>query len=167
MHLALTDLYRAKWTDRIHDEWTRNLLANRKDLSQERLALTRERMNRSVRDALVVGYQHLIPAIGLPDPDDRHVLAAAVQCGAELIITFNKRDFPSEVLDAFRVEAMHPDDFVVDLFDLDSARVLAAVAAHRRSLRHPPKTVAEYLATLASQGLTQTVRILKPYAMAV
>src|SRR3712207_4197022 len=78
MRLALTDLYRARWTDLIHDEWIRNVLASRPDLKLEDLERTRALMNTAVRDCLVTGFEHLIPAIELPDPDDRHVVAAAM-----------------------------------------------------------------------------------------
>ncbi|KAI3610931.1 hypothetical protein D8I24_0375 (plasmid) [Cupriavidus necator H850] len=167
MRLALTDLHRAKWTNQIHDEWIRNLLARRPELSADRLAGTRELMNRSVRDSLVSGYEHLIESIELPDPDDRHVVAAAIHSGSEAIITFNMKDFPETALKEFNVEAIHPDDFVVDLFDLNAGKVLAAVAEHRGSLKNPPKSPSEYLTTLSAQGLTQTVLILTQYSLAI
>ena len=84
MHLALTDLYRARWTDMIHDEWTQNLLQRRPDIRPEDLARTRRLMNDNVRDALISGFDHLIGAIQLPDPDDRHVLATAIHGGGDL-----------------------------------------------------------------------------------
>ncbi len=167
MRLALTDLYRAKWTDRIHDEWTSNLLAKRKDLTEQRLARTRALMNQNVRESLVAGYEHLIASVVLPDPDDRHVVAAAIHSGAEAIITFNMKDFPKAALDKFNIEAIHPDDFIVDLLDLNAGKVLAAVAEHRASLKNPPKSVPEYLSTLTAQGLMQTVSILTQFGMAV
>ena len=78
MHLALTDLYRARWSDAIHDEWIRNVLAKRDDLTLQQLERTRQLMNSHVRDSLVTGFEYLIPSIALPDPDDRHVVAAAI-----------------------------------------------------------------------------------------
>jgi hypothetical protein len=78
MRLALTDLYRARWSDRIHDEWIEALLKRRTDLDRESLERTRTLMNSHVRDCLVTGYEPLIDALKLPDPDDRHVLAAAI-----------------------------------------------------------------------------------------
>lgn len=96
MHLAVTDLYRAKWSDAIHDEWTRNVLRDRPDLKAEQLQRTRNLMNAHVLDSLVAGFEPLIPDITLPDPDDRHVLAAAIHCGADIIVTFNLKDFPDE-----------------------------------------------------------------------
>lgn len=152
MHLALSDLYRARWSDLIHDEWTRNVLASRPDLTQDQLNRTRQLMNAHVRDSLVTGFEYLIPSIRLPDPDDRHVAAAAIHSGASLIVTFNLKDFPAEVLKPYNLVAQHPDDFIVDLLDLHPAGVLSAAASHRRSLKNPPKTADEYLDTLLAQG---------------
>lgn len=97
MRLALTDLYRARWTDMIHDEWTRNVLKQWPDLKAEDLERTRSLMNAHVRDSLVTGFEHLIPSVELPDADDRHVVAAAIHGGASLIVTFNLKDFPPEM----------------------------------------------------------------------
>ena len=167
MHLALMDLYRACWSDRIHDEWTRNVLANRPDLTPAQLNRTRQLMNAHVRDSLVSGFEHLIPSIDLPDPDDRHVVAAAVHCGASVIVTFNLRDFPVAALRPFQLVAQHPDDFISELLDQHPARVLESVARHRRSLKHPPRTVEEYLGTLEAQGLTQSVAMLRRWDAAI
>ncbi|WP_175049931.1 PIN domain-containing protein [Paraburkholderia sediminicola] len=167
MRLALTDLYRARWTPAIHDEWTRNLIANRPDLDPVKIYRVRDLMDAHVRDALVDNYEHLMPAIDLPDPDDAHVVAAAVHCGAELIVTFNLKDFPVDALSTFNVAAQHPDDFIADLFDLNQAKVLEAMAEHRKSLKNPPKSVEEYLDTLAGLGLTQTVSVVRPYSIAI
>jgi hypothetical protein len=167
MRLALTDLYRARWTPAIHDEWTRSLITNRPDLDSARIYRARDLMDAHVRDALVENYEHLISAINLPDPDDAHVVAAAVHCGAELIVTFNLKDFPAEALSTFNVTALHPDDFIADLFDLNQAKVLEAMAEHRQSLKNPCRSVEEYLATLAGLGLTQTVSMVRPYSIAI
>jgi hypothetical protein len=78
MRLALTDLYRARWTDLIHDEWTRNVMKQRPDLKLEDLQRTRSLMNAHIRDSLFTWFEHLIPCVELPDADDRHVVAAAI-----------------------------------------------------------------------------------------
>jgi len=165
-HLALADLYRARWSDMIHDEWTRNVLASRPDLTAEQLSRTRQLMNAHVRDSLVTEFEYLIPSINLPDPDDRHVAAAAIHSGASLIVTFNLKDFPTEALKPYNLAAQHPDDFIVDLFDLHPASVLQALAEQRASLKKPPKTADEFLDILLKQGLTQTVSILKDWKTA-
>lgn len=157
MWLALTKLFKARWTDEIHDEWIRNLLQNRSDLTLEQLTRTKNLMNAHVDRCLVTDYQELIPKLQLPDPDDRHVLAAAIQCTANLIVTFNLSDFPTEVLATYGMIAQHPDDFILSLIAFDSKAVCAAAERQRSTLKNPPKTVDEYLETLLEQGLPQSV----------
>lgn len=82
MRLALTDVFRARWTADIHEEWMRNVLQSRPDLTREQLERTRALMDANVRDGVVKGYQSMIPRLQLPDPDDRHVLAAAIRAKA-------------------------------------------------------------------------------------
>ncbi len=161
MHLALTDLYRAKWSPAIHDEWIRNVLSDRPDLSPAQLRRTRELMDAHVRDALVTDYEDLIPPLTLPDPDDRHVLAAAIRSGASVIVTFNLRDFPASALAPHGLEAQHPDAFLQTQLDRAPDLVQAAVRRHRASLRNPSRTVTEYLTTLKAQGLLRTVARLR------
>lgn len=153
MQLALGDLYRAKWTERIHDEWMRNVLANRPDLSRQKIERTRTLMDLHTRDCLVKGYESLIPTLKLPDQDDRHVLAAAIRSEADCIVTFNLKDFPSGNLKPLGVEAIHPDNFLLSLMDDDSTGVIAAVCRQCASLKNPSKTLPELLAVFHAQGL--------------
>jgi hypothetical protein len=164
MRLALTDLFRAKWNDDIHDEWTRSVLANRPDLTEAQLRRTRDLMDSHVRDCFVRGYHDLIPSLNLPDPGDRHVLAAAIVSHADVIVTYNLKDFPEEALEPYGIEALHPDDFVICQLDLAAPVVCEAVKNHRYSLKNPPKSIEDYLGSLAKQGLPQTVAELRRYA---
>lgn len=163
IRLAQAGLVRAKWTDAIHDEWLRNVLQDNPRLSAERLARTRNLMNDAVRDCLVTGYENLIASLSLPDPDDRHVLAAAIHARADVIVTYNLSDFPAFALAEFDIEPLHPDEFVVFLLDAAPGAVCAAVRRQRASLQNPPKTADEVLATLESQGLPQTVARLRQF----
>ena len=124
-------------------------------------------MNLAVADAMVTGHEALIEGLHLPDPNDRHVLAAAIRAGAQLIVTFNQKDFPDAALATYGIEALHPDDFLAQQFDLHEPTVLAAVRAHRRSLRKPAKDVDEYLETLTEQRLVATVERLRRFAEAL
>ncbi|WP_292422932.1 PIN domain-containing protein [Mesorhizobium sp.] len=157
-------LYRAKWTEQIHDEWIRNLLEDRPDIKPEQIYRTRDLMNRAVPDCLVDGYQDLLPSLALPDEDDRHVLAAAIVSASDAIVTFNVKDFPKPVLDKYLLDVIHPDDFIFHQFGIDNAAVLVSVQRCRARLRNPPRSAAEYLDTLERQGLPKTVGHLRAYA---
>ena len=145
----------------------RNVLKNRLDLKREQLERTRDMMNANVRDCLITGHEPYIETITLPDPSDRHVVAAAIKSGASLIVTFNLKDFPASALAPLDIEAQHPDDFIAHQIDLHIAKVIEAAANHRRSLKNPPKTADEYLDTLLNQGLVETVKELRKFRLAL
>ena len=163
MNLAIIDLFRAKWTDEIHDEWIRNILINRPDLTKERLQRTKDLMNSHVRDCLVIGYQDLIPSLTLPDMNDRHVLAAAIRAGANVIVTYNLKDFPVSTLEQYGIEAQHPDEFIIHLINLDLPVICEAAKRQRVSLKNPPQSVEDLLSAYERQGLAQTVAVLRLY----
>jgi hypothetical protein len=121
-------------------------------------------MNRAVPDCLVTGQLKLVPALELPDPDDRHVLAAAICAKAEVIVTFNEKDFPAEILEPFDVCTQHPDEFVSHLISLDWSGVCRAVKSQRASLKNPTRSAEELFDTLEAQGLPITVSQLRPLA---
>lgn len=141
MRLAMTGSFRAKWSADVHEEWISNLLKNRPDLTRKQLERTRALMDKHAIAALVAGYKDLIPGLQLPDPDDRHVLAAAIRGGADVIVTMNGRDFPEESIGRFGIEAQHPDDFIHSLFGVSlsdvllAARPIATVSRTHRSAR--------------------------------
>ncbi len=114
-------------------------------------------MDQAAPDALGTGYESLIESIELPDPDDRHVLAAAIRCGASVIVTLNLSDFPGRTLANFGIEAQHPDDSVLAFLETFPDLVLQAARTHRASLKNPPKTKDGYLAALDAQGLARSV----------
>lgn len=131
IRVGLARLVRPKWTDRILDEVFRNLETNRPDLDPTRLNRTRRLMNEAIRDVMVTDYEHLIDQIELPDPDDRHVLAAATHTGAQVIVTHNLRDFPDRALEPWGIEAQHPDVFLTRLHESHPdtlGRIMTAIA---------------------------------------
>ena len=167
MHLAVLDAFQAKWTEAIHDEWTRSVLEARSDIRPEQLQRTRRLMDAHVRDCLVTGYEDLVPDLTLPDPDDRHVLAAAIRSGATRIVTFNLKDFPLPLLAPHGVEAWHPDEFVAGLLEQEPALVCTAAKRQRESLKNPAKTVDEFLPVLEQCQLKRTVDGLRELADAL
>ncbi len=163
LELAVADLYRAKWSDAVHEEWMRSVLRDRPDLTRAQLERTRDLMNLHARDALVSGFEDLIGVLKLPDLDDRHVLAAAIKGRADVIVTNNLRDFPADVLEQWGIEAQHPDEFLTHQFHLSEPAFLEAVKTVRLRLKNPPKSVEDYLDTLRTQGLLATVRAIEPF----
>ena len=156
-------MYRAKWSDAVHREWIEAILKNRPDLTRAQLERTRDLMNEHVRDALITDFEQLIPVLDLPDPNDRHVLAAAIKGRADLIVTTNLRHFPPDKLDRWGAEAQHPDEFLTHQFHLSQPLFLQAVRTVRLRLTNPPKSVEDYLDTLRTHGLIATVREIEPF----
>jgi predicted nucleic acid-binding protein len=164
LRLAVTDLYRAKWSPDIHAEWMSRLAANRPDMPQDRIDRIRDLMDSHVRDAIVEGYSSLISGLALPDPKDRHVLAAAIVGRADLIVTYNLTDFPVERLAPYGIEAQHPDQFLRHQFDLNPDLVCGVVRELRLGLKRPPRTVDEQLATFERHGLHEFAAALRARA---
>jgi predicted nucleic acid-binding protein len=161
VRLAMAGRVRAKWTNEILDEMQRNLGANRPDIPGEKLAALRRLMNAAVRDCLVEGHEPLIEGLKLPDPDDRHVLAAAIKSGAQVIVTSNLKDFPASHLANWDIEAKSPDDFVLDQIDLDDRIVWSCVQQIADSRTNPPETVEDVLNALEVAGLVESVAALR------
>lgn len=157
MHLAMASIYQAKWTNEIHDEWIRNVLANRPDLKPTQLERTRNLMNSHVQDCLVFGYERLINSLKLPDPNDRHVLAAAIHAKCSMILTYNLKDFPAQILNKYNIVAIHPDPFLNELIELYPKAVCTAIKQLRGYLKNPPVSLQEYFLILKQQSLHRTV----------
>jgi predicted nucleic acid-binding protein len=157
LSLASAGLYQARWTRMIQDEWIDNLLAHRPDLQPEALTRTAVLMNAAIEDSLIENFEYLINTITLPDPNDRHVLAAAVASEADAIVTFNIKDFVS----ASAVDVRHPDDFLVSRLACGEADTLHAIRALRQRLKNPPKTASQLVAAYARQGLPKFSQILR------
>ena len=145
-------LFRARWTERILDEWTMNLLEQKPHLEPS-VRSQRRAMHKHFAEALVTGYEPLIGTLELPDADDRHVLAAAIRCGAQNLVTDNLADFPAEVLEHFDIEAVDADGFLSRTFDLYPAEALGVLRILRETYSNPPFTPSKFLRDLAAKGL--------------
>jgi predicted nucleic acid-binding protein len=160
---CIEGLFTAKWSQDIDDEWTRNLLESRADLTQDQVFRRRDRQRIALPDWEVEKekYQSLIEAIYLPDLNDRHVLAAAIAGHADSIVTFNIKDFPNQALDQYDIEAIHPDDFICHQLDLMPYQALTAIKHIRSRLKNPPYTADDLLDSYKRSGLIATVAKLK------
>ncbi len=156
MELAMTGLFRARWSADVHEEWIEALLAKMPDIDRDRIRNVRAQMDRAVPDCLVSGYEAIIPSLNLPDPDDRHILAAAIVGRADCIVTFNERDFPAAVLSPYRIHTCHPDRFLIEVDGLDDGALVDAVRDDLAHYRKPPLSVEAYIGRLRSAGLPQT-----------
>lgn len=153
IQLAVDGLVDARWTDEIHAEWMRNLAANNPGLSIERLSVTRDLMKRALPAADVTGYRRLVARLQLPDPDDRHVLAAAIAGKATIIVTANLADFPTASLQPYGVVAHSANEFLSQIFTAAPESLAASIEHARRNLRKSLPTVAEFVASLERFGI--------------
>ena len=161
--LAFERVYAARWTEHIHEEWTRNVVKLRPDIAPSAMQKVRQLMDANVENSLVVGYEPLIETLSLPDPNDRHVLAAAIVAGAKFIVTNNLKDFPAAVLDLYGVQTRKPDAFLCDLWPDNAPEIIAALNGQRARLRSPALSSHEFLQALKRQGLAQFADVLESF----
>lgn len=162
LSLADAGLYRPLWTDTINDEWTRHLI-ERLPEKAESIRATVSVMNEAFPEAIVRNYEDLIPVLELPDPDDRHVLAAGIRGSASVIVTENIVDFPANVLDRYGLEARTADDFILNTVELYPTDAVAALKTMRRRYANPHLSPEDLLQAMLRCGLVTTVAALTPH----
>ena len=162
MSLATAGFFAAKWTTRIEDEWIRSLEKQRPDLIGK-LQVRRDSMRDAIPDWEVPeeAWSSLAKGIELPDPDDVHVLAAAIAGHADCIVTSNLKDFPSAVLLRYGIEAVDPDTFVINQWDLDPVSAIAAFKRMRARREKPQSSPQEFADALELGGLPGTANRLR------
>lgn len=161
---AVDRLVEAHWTDEIHEEWIRNLAANTPAVSIERLQMTRQLMNGALPAATISGYEGHIPAVHLPDPDDRHVVAAGITAGASVILTWNLRDFPATELKKHGLRGQTPDAFLAGLYDEAPDLLIGSLANARRNLNKSRISAAGFIEILNNQKLGQLARRVRSHS---
>ena len=161
VRLANTGMFRAHWSDLILDEMVRSIRKRRPELSPDRLDRTRYLMSESIPDVLVIGFEHLIDGLALPDPGDRHVLAVAIHSGSQVIVTENIADFPARELERFAIEAQTSDEFVANLIEDHASEVVRVLEEQAAALISPVMSYDEVLERLARSGLQRSVAALR------
>lgn len=149
---AQQGLFRARFTEQIIGEWTNSLIRNKPDFEKSVLEQA-EAVRNVFQECFVTGYEPLIEGLVLPDENDRHVLAAAIKCSAQIIVTENLKDFPPEVLEEHDIEVLGADDVLAntfDLFPIDGAMALKTV---RQRYDNPPFSQSEFLLDLTKSGM--------------
>lgn len=152
MELAVSGLFRARWSPEIHREWM-NAVSEKRGISISQLEPTRVAMDESVPDGCVTEYEDLINALTLPDPNDRHVLAAAIHCGANVIVTFNEADFPAEAIQEYALRTWDPDSFINAVAGIDPGALIEAARHDIAHYKNPPLTIDEYIGGLRAAGV--------------
>ena len=167
MRLGLAGLYRARWTTDISEEWVRNVNKKNPHISRDKLEKVSAKMNYAILDALIENYSYLISKLSLPDPNDRHVLAAAIHGKVDLIITFDLKDFPEKPLAPYRLRSVHPDEFLCDIFDMSPTKVLATLRTMREKRNRPALSARDFIEKLKRQGLPKFYSLVSPYTQLI
>ena len=155
LRLAERGFYRPLWSERILEEVKYAILAAHPELDGIRVDARIAAMSGAFEDASVAGWEHTCAGLDLPDPDDRHVLAAAIKVGAQSLVTFNLKDFPDHHLSDSGVEVVHPDEFLLDQLDLYPGLAIQVLAEQAADLANPPSDLAGVLNHLAQCGVNR------------
>lgn len=156
LRMAVANIVTARWSSRILDECFSAILRQRPDLPQSALVRTRDLIIAAVPDCIVDGDENIASSIILPDDNDRHVVATALLCGAESIITLNLRDFPEESLREHSMRSVHPDAFVLEALDRYPDLMMNIVTEQAGALKNPPITVEDLLDRFSIVGLVES-----------
>lgn len=151
LRCAEVGLFFPRWSDRILDEMVGALSRTRPDIPPHRLQRLRALITQAFPEAVV----ELAPSvrIDLPDMNDAHVVATAVVCSADYLVTRNTRDFPASVLrGVMPARVVLPDEFLLMLLAEETAAVVGAVVEAARALRNPPMSAEQLLGLLATQA---------------
>lgn len=158
---ALGKAFTLRWSAEVQAEWRRALLANRPDLEEAKIVRTQSLMESALPSAIVEGFHARIEELALPDPDDRHVLAAAIDSGCGVIVTFNLSDFPASALTPHNMAAMHPDAFFAQVLEDAPLPFIKALQTVRLRLKAPAYSADEFISLLVRQRLTATAGALR------
>ena len=159
MWLGTVALVRPRWTERIEQEWVGNLLEHRSDLYAARVQRTAQLMNQVLPEAKIPALNEA-PLLTLPDPDDVHVLQAALAAEATSLLTFNLTDFPEDVCRRVGIEVLHPDAFLIRLHQAQPEVLQQTLLRLQRQKVRPALSWQDLAGAFERAGLTQFSRML-------
>ena len=160
LRLAVEGVCQVHWSAEVQREWKRHLVDDA-GYPEDVITRTQMRMNAAFPNAQISGYEERTVHLQLPDPADRHVLAAAIQAGASSLVTFNLKDFPVEVLAQYGLAALHPDVLMARLWAASPDGCLRARAKLVASLRAPPISAGEIALSLENLQMPQSARLFR------
>ncbi len=160
LSLAHADLYTARWTQEIENEWTSSLV-KRYPNAADKIPFVVDQMREAIPDCLIVDYELFIPSLQLPDENDRHVLAAAIRGNADAIVSLNTKDFPADILSKFDIEIQTPDQFVLNQIMLHPPRALTAIKKMRDRWERPSMSASDMVDLFEKRQLPQTAAHLR------
>jgi hypothetical protein len=165
LRLAYAGVYQIRWSDQILYEMAHNIKEKVPESRHDRVDGLVAKMNEAFPEARVKGYESLIPSMA-NHPKDRHVLAAAVGAGADLIVTFNVKHFPPGACEPHDIDVQLPDEFLCYQWELRSPEYLTAILEEwAAALTNPPLTLEdlleEYLATQAPKFCETVLRFVQ------
>lgn len=152
LRIAERQVFRPAWSQRILDEVRAAILKIHPDLDPRFVDRRLRHMSETFPSVIVDGYESIESGLQLPDPNDNHVLAAAIRGHCQAIVTHNLRDFPADYLDQLGLEAISPDDFLLDQLDLATRTVVACIREQAAATASPPLSVQEVLASIRRAG---------------
>jgi hypothetical protein len=164
LSLAEAGFFRPRWSREVIIETERAICEILKGRGDPDHAANAQKhcaaITRAFPEATVDGYAELIPAIKLPDENDRHVVAAAIQARASVVVTNNIKHFPAEYLATFHLEPSTADDFLSNVIDLYTPGAVAALRTMRQRFKRPELDAETLLRRMEAAGLTQTANLL-------
>lgn len=153
--------FRPAWSERILRSVRRVVLEVHPDIRPDRIDKRLDNMREFFPDAMTTGWESLVDGIRLPDPNDRHVVAGAIVARADMIVTANIKDFPAAELDRFDLHAKTPDDFLLDLMDLDPDKMVETITEQAGAALNPPLTAEDVLIALGRAGAPEFARVVR------
>lgn len=163
LQLAVQDLFTPKWSYEIRQELIDSIRNTRPDIADHFYERTIRQMDAVLKDAFVVNFEHHTKDLILPDRNDRHILAAAIQGQCDLIVTANLRDFPGQILDSWGIDSRSPDEFLSLLLSERPNDFIEAVRIILNRLTSPSLTPEDYLDNMEEIGLISTANKLRQH----